>query len=68
MPIVLAAEEVWAPEVSQEDIVIFVMKNLESILFSDVHHTVVHLLDCSNYMEVDFQMHFQLIHLLKIIL
>lgn len=46
MPIVLAAEEVWAPEVSQEDMLIFVMKNLESILFSDVHHTVVHLVDC----------------------
>lgn len=65
MPIVLTAEEVWAPEVSQVDVFIFVMKNLERILFSDVHHTAVHLFDCSNYMDVDFQMHFQLIHLLN---
>lgn len=36
--------------------------------FCDVHHTAVHLFDCSNYMDVDFQMHYQLVHLFKIIL
>lgn len=45
------------------DMFIFVMKNLERILFSDVHHTVVYLF--VQLHDVDFQMHFQLIHLFK---
>lgn len=68
MPIVLAVEEVWAPEVSWVDMLKIVMKNLERVLFCDMHHTVAHLFDWSDYMDVDFQMHYQLIHLLKIIL
>lgn len=59
MPTVLAAEEVWALEVSQVDAVTFVMKALERNSVFNVRQTVMYDLTVAN-MDVDIQMHFQL--------
>lgn len=60
MPTVLAAEEVWALEVIQEDTVTFVWKSLEgNFVFFNVRQTLMYDLTVAN-MDGDIQMRFQL--------